>query len=221
MRQFVNAANLITTGSLAAGVLAVMLAGNGRLGWALAAVGVAAVLDSVDGYVARRTSVCGPFGSHLDSLADLAAFGMAPALILYHGVLQTLPVLGAGACVGFVVAGAWRLARFPLIEDRRHFIGLPIPPAGLIAAAGALVLPAGVAVVVCLALTGLMISSFTVPTLAELGRLLVHPRTVVRGDRAPDGAGSGQSAGSDRDDGERGHEARDDERIRAPALTSK
>ncbi len=194
MRQYVNAANLITSGSLSAGVLALMLAGDGRLDWALAAVGLAAVLDSVDGYVARRTSVSGPFGCQLDSLADLAAFGLAPALVLYHGALHTVPVLGAVACVAFVVAGAWRLARFPLVEDREHFVGLPIPPAGLIAAAcGVLSLPDGAATAVCLALALLMVRSFPVPTLAELGRLLARPRAVS--------------------------EDRDAERVTAPALT--
>lgn len=173
MRGFVNAANVITSGSLAAGVVALMLAGDGRLGWALAAVGVAAVLDSVDGYVARRAGACGPFGCHLDSLADLVAFGLAPALMLYHGPLVSAGVPGAGAGVAFVVAGAWRLARFPLIEDRQHFIGLPIPPAGLIAAAAAVIaMPSALAVVLCLLLSALMVGSFTVPTLAEAGCLV-------------------------------------------------
>ena len=224
MRQYANAANLITSGSLAAGVVAVMLAGDGRLGWALAAVGVAAVLDSVDGYVARRTSVSGPFGCQLDALADLAAFGIAPTLILYHGVLHTVPLVGAGACVAFVVAGGWRLARFPLVEDREHFIGLPIPPAGLIAAAaGVLSLSGGAATVVCLALALLMVSAFTVPTLAEIGRLVTGPSapfvTALRGDHAPDGARARESVRSGRDDGERYREDRDDQRVRAPALT--
>jgi len=187
MRGFVNAANVITSGSLAAGVVALMLAGDGRLGWALVAVAVAALLDSVDGYLARRAGVCGDFGCHLDSLADLVAFGLAPALMLEHGVLGSVPVLGPGACIAFVVAGAWRLARFPLIEDREHFIGLSIPPAGLIAAAAAVIaLPAAPAVVLCLLLSVLMVSAFTVPTLAELARLVRRRSTVapVRRDHA-------------------------------------
>ncbi len=190
MREFVNAANVLTTGSLVAGVAALMLAGDGRLGWALAAVGVAALFDSVDGYLARRTGVSGPFGCHLDGLADLVAFGVAPALMLHHGVLGSVPVIGAGACIAFVVAGAWRLSRFPLIEDREHFIGLPIPPAGLLAAAVAVLLPpAALAVVLCVVLALLMVGAFTVPTLAELGRLVRRPRIntliVVHGDRVP------------------------------------
>lgn len=202
MREFVNAANVITSGSLAAGVAALMLTGDGRLGWALVAVGVAALLDSVDGYVARRAGVCEPFGCHLDSLADLVAFGLAPALMLEHGVLGSVPVLGAGACIAFVVGGAWRLARFPLIEDREHFIGLSIPPAGLIVAAAAVIaLPAALAVVLCLLLSVLMVSAFTVPTLAELGRLVRRRRTVspVRRDHARVRVFAGRRARSRRD----------------------
>jgi CDP-diacylglycerol--serine O-phosphatidyltransferase len=178
VREFLNAANLLTSGSLAAGVAALMLAGDGLLPWALAAVGVAAVLDSVDGCVARRTSVCGPFGGHLDSLADLTAFGVAPAVILHHGALRGEPVLGGGVCVAFVVAGAWRLARFGLVEDRRRFAGLPIPPAGLIAAAAGIgSLAPGAAAVLVLVLALLMVSSFGVPTLPELARYLSASRT--------------------------------------------
>jgi CDP-diacylglycerol--serine O-phosphatidyltransferase len=221
MREFVNPANAITSGSLAAGFAALMLAGDGRLDWALAAVGVAALLDSVDGYVARRTSVCGPFGCHLDSLADLVAFGVAPALMLHHGVLGSVP--GAGLCLAFVMAGAWRLARFPLIEDREHFIGLPIPPAGLVAAAVAfLAPPAAAAAVVCLLLALLMVSAFTVPTLAELGRLVRRRRTVrlvlVGGDHPPDGVRARERARPGGDDDERHREADDDQRVGAPAL---
>lgn len=223
MRQYVNAANLITSGSLAAGVLALMLAADGRLTWAVAAVGFAAVLDSVDGYVARRTAVNGPFGCQLDSLADLAAFGIAPALIAYHGALHTVPVLGAAACVAFVLAGAWRLARFPLVEDREHFIGLPIPPAGFIASAAAVLpLPAAATIVVCLLLALLMIGSFAVPTLAEIGRLAAarpRPAAVTVVDHGLDGARPRQGARADRDDDQRSREDRDDQRVRAPALT--
>jgi CDP-diacylglycerol---serine O-phosphatidyltransferase len=170
VREFVNAANVITTGCLSAGFAALMLAADGKLGPAAAAVGVAAVLDSIDGIVARRLSVCGPFGCQLDSLADLVAFGAAPALMLHHGALQGVPVLGPGACMAFVLAGAWRLARFPLVADGDRFVGLPIPPAGLIAAAAALAAPVLLGVAVTFALALLMVSATPFPTLAGLVR---------------------------------------------------
>jgi CDP-diacylglycerol---serine O-phosphatidyltransferase len=171
MREFVNAANVVTTASLAAGSVALLLAGDGRLGAAAAAIGVAALLDSIDGVVARRLSVCGPFGCQLDSLADLVAFGAAPAMMLHHGILQPMPLLGGAACLALVLAGAWRLARFPLVQDPDRFVGLPIPPAGLIAAAAAVVAgPAALGVAVTFALALLMISAVRFPTLAALAR---------------------------------------------------
>lgn len=218
MRKFVNAANLITSASLAAGVAALMLAADGRLGWALAAVGVAGLLDSIDGWVARRTGACGAFGCHLDALADLVAFGLAPALMLYEGALSSVPLLGAGACIAFVVAGAWRLARFPLIEDREHFIGLPIPPAGLVATGVSVIaVPAAAGVVLCLLLSVLMVSELTIPTLAELGRLVRRrpALAIVRGEHAPVRLIAGRRARAHRDHGARGRRVHDDERTAA------
>ena len=172
MRAFVNTANLITSASLAAGFLATMLAADGRLNRAAAAVGAAAILDLVDGPVARRTSVSQRFGCNLDSLADLVAFGVAPALMLYRGVLHTVPVVGTGACLVFLLAGAWRLARFPLVKDHHRFVGMPIPPAGVIAAAAAtLAPPTALTLVLTLVLALLMVSAIPFPTLFTLRRL--------------------------------------------------
>jgi CDP-diacylglycerol---serine O-phosphatidyltransferase len=180
VREFVNAANVITTGCLTAGVVALMLAADGHLGPAAAAVVVAAVLDSIDGVVARRLSVSGPFGCQLDSLADLVAFGAAPALMLHHGVLHGEPLLGAGACMAFVLAGAWRLARYPLVADRDRFVGLPIPPAGLTAAAVALTGPTAFGLAVTFTLALLMVSVIPFPTLAALARLARRGRVDAR-----------------------------------------
>ncbi len=223
MRQFFNLANIVTSASLAAGVVALMLVSDGRLGAAFAAVAVAAVLDSVDGYLARRSRNCGPFGSQLDSLADLVAFGVAPALLLHKGPLGDVQVLGAAVCVAFVLAGAWRLARFAVLEDSHRFTGLPIPPSGLVASAVAvLALPPGLAVGVTLTLVLLMVSEIPVPTLVALADLVRGRRRVtlrlVGVDDGADGARAGQGPRPGRDHDERGDEARDDERIRAPAL---
>jgi CDP-diacylglycerol---serine O-phosphatidyltransferase len=221
VKRFVNAANLITTASLAAGFAAVLMIGEGHLTLAVSAVGLAAVLDSVDGLVARRSSSCGPFGCHLDSLTDLVAFGVAPALILHHTVLQEVPYLGAAACTAFVVAGAWRLARFPLVQDRQHFIGLPIPPAGVITIALALISPPpAIALVICLLLAILMVGSFTVPTFAEVARLLMRRPLVVvdAADDPLDGGRAGQAPGAGGNDAKRDGQPRDDEPVRAPAL---
>lgn len=173
MKKFVNLANVITSCSLGAGFLAIVLAGDGALREAAIAVAVAGVLDAVDGCVARRARTCEAFGCQLDSLADLVAFGVAPAVMLHKSMLHSIPVFGTGACVIFVVAGAWRLARFAVVHDGEHFVGLPIPPAGVIAAAvAALAVPAVAALGLCVALALLMLSSTPFPTLVTLGRLI-------------------------------------------------
>jgi CDP-diacylglycerol--serine O-phosphatidyltransferase len=171
-------ANLITSGNLAAGFVALVLAEQGDYAWAAGCVGVAAVLDSVDGRVARRTNTECELGSQLDSLADLVSFGVAPGLIMYLSALHSLPVAGIGACLVFVLCGGWRLARFQAGEQTgRHFVGLPIPLAGVTAVALATwTPPRGLGLVILLALSLLMVSRLPFPTLAELVRPRRWPR---------------------------------------------
>ncbi len=176
---FLNWPSGLTGASLAGGFLALILATHGELAWAAGVVVVCGVLDSLDGLVARKMSVCSPFGEQLDSLSDIVAFGVAPALMLYVA-LDSAQVVGAATAVVFVLCGAWRLARFALLEDRHSFfLGLPIPPAGVItASAAALTLPTPVAVALTLALSVLMISDLPFPTFGTIGRLLRRNRAV-------------------------------------------
>jgi len=178
MKGSLTVANLMTSGNLAAGFLALILAEQGNYTWAATCVGVAAVLDCVDGLVARCTKTQCELGAQLDSLADLVSFGVAPAFIMYLSVLHSFPVAGIGACLAFVLCGAWRLARFQTAEQsRRHFVGLPIPPAGLTAVTlAALNPPRGLALAIVAALSVLMVSRLPFPTLAEL----VGPRRSPR-----------------------------------------
>ena len=177
MKEFVNAATVITTGTLAAGFAALLLAVDGRSGAAAVAVLVAATFDAADGVVARRLSRAGRFGTNLDSLADLVAFGVAPALMLYQAILRDLSVAGAVVTTIFVLAGAWRLARFPLVEDPRWFAGLPIPPAGVVLAGVAVAEPpAALAFAVAGGLALLMVSDLPVPTLGALAGRVHRPR---------------------------------------------
>ena len=173
MKRFVNLANLITSGALAAGFIAVVLTGDGHLQQAAIAVGVAAVFDAGDGIAARRVRRSVTFGGQLDSLADLVAFGVAPAFMMHKLLVHTSPVLAIGTCMIFVVTGAWRLARFGTLRDEFYFEGLPIPVAGVILAlAVAITLPVAAAIVLSLGLALLMISSVRVPNLVTLRRLL-------------------------------------------------
>jgi CDP-diacylglycerol--serine O-phosphatidyltransferase len=135
--------NLLTSGGLFAGFYAIIAATQDRFVDACIAVFVAAVLDGLDGRIARLTNTQTEFGTQYDSLADLVSFGMAPALVMYHWSLSTLQFLGpvwgkVGWAVAFLYAAcaALRLARFNTqvgVVDKRWFIGLASP-----AAAGAM-----------------------------------------------------------------------------------
>jgi CDP-diacylglycerol--serine O-phosphatidyltransferase len=191
-----------------------VLAADHRLAGAVLAVAVAATLDALDGLVARRLSCEGGFGRNLDSLADLVAFAVAPALMLLRGPAEAVAILGPGVCLVFVLASAWRLARFPLVGDRHHFVGLPVPPAGLLVAATALLAPpAWLALALTLVLALLMVSAIPFPTLARLvpGASADDAAASARFARSPDGSGTPPQQGRGGRDGE-------DEAIAAGAL---
>jgi CDP-diacylglycerol---serine O-phosphatidyltransferase len=122
--------NLFTTGVLFCGFFAIVQAMNGRFETAAIAVFVAMVLDGMDGRVARWTNTQSEFGAQFDSIADMVAFGAAPALVAYTWVLKDLGTLGwIGAFIYCAGAGI-RLARFNAnigVVDKRYFQGLPSP----------------------------------------------------------------------------------------------
>lgn len=183
--SFMNWPCALTAASLAGGFIALILAAQGDVRWAAGVVVACGILDSGDGLLARRMSLCSPFGAQLDSLADIVAFGATPALMLYVGVLHQIPVAGLAACAAFVMCGAWRLARFALIADGDRFVGLPIPPAAVIAAGSAAWAPSPVlALAMTVALCALMISDIPFPTWRTIGRLL-KPRRRTRKEATP------------------------------------
>lgn len=134
--------NLFTSGGLFAGFYAIIAASQGRFSEASIAVFVAAVLDGLDGRIARLTGTQSEFGVQYDSLADLVSFGMAPALVMYHWSLSSLqfagPVagkLGWAAAFLYAACAALRLARFNTqvgVVDKRWFIGLASPAAAAV-----------------------------------------------------------------------------------------
>lgn len=171
--SFMNWPCALTALNIAGGFMALILASQGDIGWAAGVVVACGVLDSLDGLVARKLSMCSPFGAQLDSLADIVAFGVAPALMLYVGALESITFAGLAAAVAFVLCGAWRLARFALIADDHRFVGLPIPPAAVIAActvawAPPPLLALGVTVTLC----ALMVSDIPFPTFRTIARIL-------------------------------------------------
>ena len=127
--------NLITLLALCAGLTAIRLAVEQKLEWALAAIVFAALLDGIDGRIARLLKGTSRFGAELDSLADFVNFGVAPALILYFWGLQELGHAGWIAAMVFAICAGLRLARFNvMIEDPNRpawaanfFVGMPAP----------------------------------------------------------------------------------------------
>ncbi|MCK6425327.1 MAG: CDP-diacylglycerol--serine O-phosphatidyltransferase [Burkholderiaceae bacterium] len=124
--------NLFTLGALFGGFYAVVMAMNGRFENACIGIFCAAVLDSLDGRVARMTNTQSAFGEQMDSLADMVSFGAAPALITYEWALKGLGKAGWIAAFVYCACAALRLARFNTnigVVDKRYFQGLPSPAA--------------------------------------------------------------------------------------------
>ena len=127
--------NLITLLALCAGLTAIRLAFEGQLELALAAIVFAALLDGIDGRIARFLTGTSKFGAELDSLADFVNFGVAPALILYFWGLHEIKSVGWIAAMVFAICASLRLARFNVMIDDPNkpawagnfFTGVPAP----------------------------------------------------------------------------------------------
>jgi CDP-diacylglycerol---serine O-phosphatidyltransferase len=129
------APNFVTLLALCAGLTSIRLAFEDRYVLALAAIVLAAILDGIDGRMARLLKGTSRFGAELDSLADLVNFGVAPALILYSWGLHELKSVGWIAAMMFAICASLRLARFNVMADdpgrpawaRNFFVGVPAP----------------------------------------------------------------------------------------------
>ena len=142
--------NILTMLGLCAGMIAVRFAFEGRFGPAGAMIVTAAIIDGLDGRIARLLKGTSHFGAEFDSLSDFLSFGVAPALVLYLWALQSVGPIFFLPCLIYAVALALRLARFnaALFEDPAtpatpkplfalaFFTGVPAP-----AAAGLVMFP--------------------------------------------------------------------------------
>ncbi len=121
-----------------------------KIGWAALFIGIAAIVDFLDGFIARLFKATSEMGKQLDSLSDLVSFGVAPGLIMYQLLRLSLaaeptglnmPLLFLLPCLFIPLAAAWRLARFNLdTVHKNNFEGLPTPAAGLLIASFPLIL---------------------------------------------------------------------------------
>jgi CDP-diacylglycerol--serine O-phosphatidyltransferase len=129
--------NLFTTGALFSGFYAIVQGMNHRWEHAAVAIFVAMVLDGLDGRVARMTRTQSEFGAEYDSLSDMVAFGLAPAVVAYQWGVESIAEYGALwgrlgwlATFFYAACAAFRLARFntrTAAADKRYFEGLPSP----------------------------------------------------------------------------------------------
>lgn len=131
--------SMITTGAICSGLTGIRFAIENRFELAIIAVVFAAVLDALDGRVARLLKSATSFGEQLDSLADFLNFGVAPAIILYMWALEDLHSFGWIAALFYAICGCLRLARFNVMLDEPNkpdwhvdfFTGVPAPAAAL------------------------------------------------------------------------------------------
>ncbi len=130
--------NLFTTASLFMGFYSIIASIQEKFFMAALAIFISLLFDGLDGRIARITNSTSRFGAEYDSLADLVAFGVAPALLAYLWAMSFYGKLGWMAGFLFVVCGALRLARYNIqigIIDSKVFNGLPIPAAACVVAA--------------------------------------------------------------------------------------
>lgn len=129
--------NFVTVGALCAGLTAMRYATEGRFGIAVTLIIVAAVMDGLDGRLARLLKSTSEIGAELDSLCDLVNFGVAPALVIYLWALQDMRSEGWIAALIYVVACLLRLARFNIgnrapDNDGSTFQGVPSPAGAML-----------------------------------------------------------------------------------------
>ena len=162
--------NLVTLAALAMGLTSIRFAIEGKFEIAVLAVMVAAILDGLDGRIARAIRGTSRFGAELDSLADFVDFGVAPALILYCSSLKQIESFGWFAVLVFAIAAALRLARFNTMLDdldkpswhAHFFTGMPAPLGAIVG-----LLPLYVQ------LSGVVPPGWHIPVSLEIGYVIV------------------------------------------------
>ncbi|MGE0446945.1 MAG: CDP-diacylglycerol--serine O-phosphatidyltransferase [Vicinamibacterales bacterium] len=138
--------SMFTMANMFCGYACIVYAMRGEFRTAAPFIGVAIVLDMLDGRVARMTGTSSAFGIEFDSLADVISFGVAPAILSFAWGLQPLGRVGWAAGFLFVAAAAVRLARFNIqagSHDKRYFVGMPSPAAAGVPAATVFAYPQG------------------------------------------------------------------------------
>ncbi len=137
---------MFTVANMFCGYACIVYAMRGDYAMAAPFIGIAMVLDMLDGRIARLTDTSSAFGLEFNSLADVISFGVAPAILVFSWGLEPLGRLGWAAGFLFVTATALRLARFNIQSagaDKRYFVGMPSPAAASVLAATVFAYPHG------------------------------------------------------------------------------
>lgn len=159
-----NAANALTLVNLGLGGFAIIACINGQLHLSLLFIFIAALADRFDGMTARKFHIESELGKQLDSMSDIISFGVAPALLLYQGILHMFGYPGIFFTIFYIACGAFRLARFNISENDGFFTGLPITAAGCLLTLSYLTvpyLPSFSFILISFLLSIMMISTFT------------------------------------------------------------
>jgi CDP-diacylglycerol---serine O-phosphatidyltransferase len=192
--------NMLSILALCSGLTAMRLAVEGRFGFAIAAVGLAAALDGLDGRLARMLKSESAIGAELDSLGDFVNFGIAPALVLYYWGLRSESSLGWIAVLVYAVCCMLRLARFNVGNkqpgepaERTSFIGVPSPAGAMLVLApiylafvfrGQTVLPPAAVAIWMAGIGALMISRMRTPSLKRVTVYAENARYILVGGAA-------------------------------------
>lgn len=159
-----HTANVLTLLNLGLGGFAIIAGINGQLRLSVLLIFIAALADRFDGMAARKLQIESELGKQLDSMSDIISFGVAPALLLYQGILYLFGFPGVFFTIFYIGCGAFRLARFNISESDGFFTGLPITAAGCLLTLSYLAvpyIPTYLFLFITLILSILMISTFT------------------------------------------------------------
>ncbi|MDA5095299.1 CDP-diacylglycerol--serine O-phosphatidyltransferase [Aliiroseovarius sp. KMU-50] len=189
--------NVMTVAAVCAGMTAIRYAVQGHISWAVGFIMLAAILDGLDGRMARLVNGQSEMGAELDSLADMLNFGVAPALVLYFWGMQDTSSLGWLAVLVYAVCCLVRLARFNVGNKSEggddvtsHFTGVPAPAGAILALVPIYLtrafpaldpLPVGAIVVYLLLIAYLMISHIPTPSFKSTRINREHVKFVLVG----------------------------------------
>jgi len=158
-------ANILTFINMILGLIAILFSIGGEFKLSCLFIIIAALTDRFDGMFARKFNTTSLIGKYLDSNSDLVSFGVAPGLLIYLSILKEFDILGIAASFLFIIAGAFRLARYNAVEFSGYYVGVPITIAGAIVAASVLAIPyvpALVFIFLTLILAYLMVSNHSI-----------------------------------------------------------